>query len=189
MRYGIFGGSFNPVHNGHVIIANLTLEYLNLDRLYIVPAKYPPHKTGERIVGFSLRYRWLRKVFKKSEKIVISDVEGRREGKSYTVHTVEYFISIHGEKPFLIIGADNAVNFEKWFNYRRIMEISRICVYPRRGFERMNFDESFIWMNLPLVEISASVVRERIKEGKPVDGYVPSSIIDEVLEIYTKGGV
>ena len=186
MRYGIFGGSFNPVHNGHIIIAYLVLEYLNLDVLYIIPAKNPPHKSGERIVGFSLRYRWLRKVFGNSGRMIVSDLEGRREGKSYTIHTVEHLISKHGEKPFLIIGSDNALSFERWYMYRRLKELSRICVYPRRGFEKQK-NGDFEWMDLPLIDISASDVRKRIREGKSIKGYLPESITDEVLEIYLKG--
>ena len=190
MRYGIFGGSFNPVHNGHVIIANLVLEYLKLDLLYVVPAKIPPHKIGERIVGFNLRYRWIRKVFEGSKKIVVSDVEGKRKEKSYTIYTIEHFISVHKEKPYLIIGSDNALNFDKWFMYERIIELSKVCVYPRRGYERRSDSnsvdlEKFEWLDLPLIDISASAIRRRIIEGKPIDGYVPKSIIDEILEVYT----
>ena len=186
MKYGIFGGSFNPVHNGHIIIANSVLEYLDLDILYVIPAKNPPHKAGEKIVGFTLRYRWLRKVFENSDRVIVSDVEGKRSGKSYTIHTIEHFISIHKEKPYLIIGSDNALSFEKWFMYQRIKELSKICVYPRRGFERK--DDDFEWLDLPIIDISSSVIRKRIKEKRSVKGYIPEMIIDEVLEIYTKGG-
>ncbi len=188
VRLGIFGGAFNPVHNAHVIIAILSMEYLDLDKLIIVPTFDPPHRDPEELAPFDLRYRWLYEVFKGMGGIEISDYEKVKGGKSYSIETVKHFSRVYNVKPFFLIGEDSALSFDKWYRYEELMEMASFAVYPR--FKESRFDEikkkfpSFILMDLPLIEISSTTVRERIRSGKSVRGMVPSVVEESVLSYF-----
>jgi len=186
MRYGIFGGSFNPVHNGHIIIAQLTIEYLKLEKLFIVPAYIPPHKSCKNLINFEKRYKWVIESFRDLKKIEISDFEIKKGGLSYTIDTIEFFVEKIGSVPFLIIGEDMAKMFHKWYRYEDILKKSKVCVYPRyREKVSLKLGDRFLIMDLPLIQISSTNIRQRIKEGKSIKGFVPDSIIQELLEVYS----
>ncbi|MDI3472529.1 MAG: nicotinate-nucleotide adenylyltransferase [Thermotogaceae bacterium] len=187
MKYGIFGGSFNPIHNGHIIIIQLALEYLNLDKLFVVPAYKPPHKSSENLAPFEKRYEWVSKCLEGIQKIDLSDFERKKGGLSYTIDTVEHFIEKTGEKPYLLIGEDMAEMFHKWHRYQEILEKATVCVYPRYHFpSEMKLEGGLVALNLPLIQISSSDIRKRLKEGRSVRGFVPDIIIEELLEVYSK---
>ncbi|HEW91574.1 MAG TPA: nicotinate (nicotinamide) nucleotide adenylyltransferase [Thermotogaceae bacterium] len=186
MKYGIFGGSFNPIHNGHIIIMQLSIEYLKLDRLFVIPAYQPPHKRTETLAPFEKRYRWVIDCLKEFQEIEVNDYERKKGGLSYTIDTIEHFIKMMGERPYLIIGEDMAKMFHKWYKYEEIIAKSQVCVYPRyRVSPELSFKEKFLMMDLPLIQISSSDVRKRLKTGKSVKGFVPDSIIEELMEVYS----
>ncbi len=188
MRLGIYGGAFNPVHNGHIIIAIQSLEYLNLDKLIIVPTFDPPHRSSSILASFEKRYDWLLRVFGGIEKIEISDYEKVKGGKSYTIETVRHFKEIYGVKPIFIMGEDSAVNFHTWYRYEVLLKEAIFAVYPR--FRKSRYEEisrlypDFILMDLPLIEISASEIRERVREGKSIRGLIPREIEEEVIRVF-----
>ncbi len=188
MKIGIFGGAFNPVHNGHVTIAILSMEYLDLEKLLIVPTYDPPHRDPSILAPFELRLNWLGKVFDGIKGIEVSDFEEKMGGKSYSFYTIEHFSELYGAKPYFIIGEDSAVNFEKWYRYEDLMEMATFAVYPR--FRNSRFEElkwrfpSFVLMDLPLIEISSTEIRRRIREGRSIRGMVDSSIEEEVMEFF-----
>lgn len=190
MKYGIFGGSFNPVHNGHIIIAQLVIEYLKLEKLFIIPAYLPPHKRNAKLVDFEKRYNWLMESFRDIKKVEICDFEMKKGGLSYTIDTIDFFTEKISPMPFLIIGEDMAEMFSKWYRYEDILRKSRVCVYPRYR-ERVNLDleDRFLIMDLPLIQISSTVIRKRIKEGKSIKGFVPDSIVQELLEVYSSNEI
>ena len=188
MKIGIYGGAFNPVHNGHVILANLAKEYLDLDKLILVPTFIPTHRDSKNFAPFEKRFRWLKIVFENLEGFEVSDYEKRKGGVSYSIETVEYFSKKFNLKPFFIIGEDSAVNFGKWYRYEELMNMANFAVYPR--FRKSRFDEikklfpNFILMDLPLIEVSSTEIRRRISDGMPVRGMVPMIIEEDVIKTF-----
>ncbi len=191
MKLGIYGGAFNPIHNGHVIIAIEVLERLNLDKLIVVPTYNPPHRSKEDFAPYEYRKRWAEIVFKGERRIFISDYEKEKGGISYSIDTVKYYSEEYSVKPFFIIGEDSAINFDKWYRYEELKRLANFVVYPR--FRKGMFDfikrvhpEFFALEDFPLVEISSTDIRERIREGKSIRGMVDRSIEDEVVETYRR---
>ncbi len=187
-KIGIFGGSFDPLHNGHLIIASYAIEHFSLDTLFIVPAYIPPHKKGT-FAPFSKRFNWLKKVFFNSTKIKVSDYEGNNKDISYTIKTVRHFNEKSDSKPFLIIGEDSYRDIKNWHKYRDILEESVVCVYPRnihKDDDVIIDKESPLFFDAPLIDISSSLIRERISNKKSVFGMLPCLISKEVVEFYEK---
>ncbi len=188
MRYGIFGGAFNPIHVGHVIIAIRSMEYLKLEKLFIVPTYIPPHRSSD-LAPFDLRMRWIEKAFEGIEGIEISDYEFKKGGKSYSIETVEHFSNLLGEKPFFIIGEDWIGRIDTWYRFEDLRKMTTFAVYPR--FRESVMDRfrdvypDFVFMEkLPLVEVSSTEIRDRISKGLSVKGMVPDSIEKEVVSHY-----
>ncbi|HAA82116.1 MAG TPA: nicotinate (nicotinamide) nucleotide adenylyltransferase [Thermotoga naphthophila] len=189
-RIGIFGGSFDPIHTGHVLVSVYTLEILDLDRLIVVPVFNPPHK--KTVAPFEKRFEWLKKVFEGMEKVEVSDYEKGRGGVSYSIFTIEYFSEIYKTKPFFIVGEDALSYFEKWYRYRDILEKSTLVVYPRycgkpyhEHARRVLGDLSeIVFLDMPIVQISSTEIRERARIGKTLKGFVPEEIREEVEVFY-----
>ncbi len=185
-RIGIFGGSFNPVHTGHVVVAIRIVEYLKLDKLLIVPTFSPPHRPKEDLAPFELRFKWLEESLGDIPKIEISDYEARKGGKSYSVETAEYFSRLYRTKPYFVIGEDWLPTLKTWYRYEDLINEVVFVVYPRFR-KRIESDEKVIFLDdLPIVEISSTDVRERIRTGKSIRGMVPYNIEKEVIEYYER---
>ncbi len=190
-KYAIFGGTFDPVHNGHLLIALHVLEAIDVNKLYVVPAFLPPLKTDRRITNFKTRLRWLELAFEGIDCIEVSPIESQFEGVSYTLLTVQHFSRIHNRKPHLILGADSLTTLERWYKYRELLDSVITTVYPRPGvdisseLDRLNIaGDIIILSDVPLVEISSSTIRNRSHERLPVNGFVPCSITKEVYNHY-----
>ena len=131
MRTGIFGGTFSPIHNGHIKAARSFLSEMKLDVLYVIPDRIPPHK---QITGKDdpyLRLEMVKKAFAGEEKIVVSDTELKREGKSYTVQTLPEFMG-NGEL-FMMIGTDMFLSFDKWYRFEDIFRMCTLVLAVREG--------------------------------------------------------
>ncbi len=192
-RYGIFGGTFDPVHNGHLIVATTALEALGLDKLYVVPAYVQPLKAGRSVAEFRIRLEWLQRSFCGNERIEVSAVESQFDSYSYTLLTVEHYSRLHDSKPFLIIGADSLKSFDRWYRYRQLLNSANLAVYPRNGIDiscelqRLGISSGFsVLSEVPVVEISSSVIRKRCSAGLSLNGFVPCVISDEVYQHYKK---
>ncbi|WP_456399470.1 nicotinate (nicotinamide) nucleotide adenylyltransferase [Mesoaciditoga sp.] len=191
MRVGIYGGTFDPVHNGHVVIATKITELLNLDKLIVMPAYIPPHKVERKRVEFSKRFKWLELAFKDLEKVEVSDFEGKKEKISYTIETVEHFEKVYGKLVYLI-GEDNYLSIDRWYRYEDFLKKVELWIYPRscnlkeKDVKRWAFisDDIHIAKDVPLIQISSTVIRERIKNGLTIRGYVPESIEKDVWQAY-----
>ncbi len=190
-RIGIFGGTFNPPHAGHIIIANYAVEQLNLDLLYVVPTYKPWYRTDE-LAPFETRFNWC-KICLESEKIKISDFEKTQQGNSYSIYTVEHFASIHKTIPFFIAGEDCLSFIEKWHRYLELLEKCYFVVYPRycgRPYEEHAKEvlgklyERVIFLHAPLIQLSATMIRERIMQNKSIKGMVHPQIEKEVIEYF-----
>ena len=192
MRLGVFGGAFNPVHNGHVNLAQQYIRILNLDMLYIIPTANPPHRTGSNFAPADARLDMLRAAFAGNGKIVVSDMEFRREGKSYTYDTVQILKSQYpGADIFLIVGEDQLFKFEEWYRYTDILKEVTLCTAARgessrrkiADFSNQHFGSANVFIaDIEPVVVSSSQIRDKIKEKDDISGLVPACVLDYINE-------
>ncbi|MGC9384003.1 MAG: nicotinate (nicotinamide) nucleotide adenylyltransferase [Kosmotogaceae bacterium] len=185
-KIGIFGGTFDPVHNGHLIVASYAIEHFELNKLFIVPAYIPPHKKGT-FAPYNTRFQWLNSVFSNFDRIEVDNYEGRNSSTSYTIKTVKYFAKKFNARPFLIIGEDSYNDLESWYKYEEILDSATICVYPRRihaNSPKSKKHETVFFFDAPLIDISSSLIRKRISNKKNVLGMIPCTISKEVITFY-----
>ena len=133
MRIGIYGGAFNPVHKGHVKLAEEIKEKAYLDKIIIMPSGLSPHKSSGQLIDSEHRLEMCRLAFDK-EYFEVSDLEIRREGKSYTVDTVTELKSVYpNDELYLVMGSDMLLSFHKWYRYEDILSAVTICATTRQG--------------------------------------------------------
>lgn len=186
-RVGVYGGTFNPIHNGHLHILGEFLARLSLDKVLLIPTGNPPHKEAPELVGAEDRLKMCELAVDEAKiNAEVSDIEIKRTGKSYTVDTLE---ALHAENPedelFLLMGEDMFLTLDKWYCPERIFELATVCVSPRsHGLEKLEafarelanrFGATAIIENISYLEISSTQIRERIKAGESIEGLAPSS--------------
>ncbi|MDT8436074.1 MAG: nicotinate (nicotinamide) nucleotide adenylyltransferase [Gemmatimonadota bacterium] len=185
-RIGVFGGAFDPPHVGHVIVAQEAVELLGLDRLLVVPTARPPHR--DVYAKAAERLEVTRLAFAPDRRFEVSDIELRRDGPSWTVDTLE---AVGAERRpaelTLIMGVDQYRAFRSWRDPRRIASLARLAVLARRG-EEPDADPEFPCRVLPVtrVDVSSTLVRRRISEGRSIRWLVPEDIRGRVLEIWKR---
>lgn len=182
MRIGIFGGSFNPIHNGHAIIAHHIITSGVMDRLWLMVSPVNPLKVdNERQVSDSDRLRMAEMVSRPLENVETSAFEFTMPKPSYTIDTLNALQAKFPDDEFyLIIGADNWVLFDRWRNSEEIIAKYHLLIYPRLGYDVVipeNLSDRVTLVNAPVIELSSTVVRERLAQGLSVRYYIP----DEVL--------
>lgn len=179
MKIGIYGGSFNPFHNGHEMISYLALKKLKLDILIIVPVGTPSHRANNLEDG-DIRLEIIRTIFKDNKKVIISDIEINNNGKSYTVDTLLKLKNIYGKEHtyYEIIGEDSLQSFNSWKDSETILKESYLAVFKRRGYEQNIKNDKIIFVESPYFDISASMIRKYLKEGRDISNFVNSSVVD-----------
>ena len=194
MKIGILGGTFNPVHSGHLINAQTILEELSLDSVFFIPSKYPVHKELEGDISAMDRLAMVKLAIQGNERFEALSLELDREEPSYTIYTIEELMKRYpGAELFLIMGADSFNEFHTWREYQRIAGIVTIVVMRRPGDSSLRRDllkecPSVVEAGNPLIDISSSAVRARIKEGRRADYMVPAQVIQYIKNkgLYTK---
>ena len=184
---GMFGGTFDPVHVGHLIVAGDIVEGLGLDRLLVVPAGRPPHR--DAVLPSRVRLSLVRRAFEGDPRIEVSEVEVRRDGPSYTADTLAWIReSREPESLFLVIGVDQLETIHGWHEPERIAELARIVVMTREGEEPRDVTGGggLPYETLPVtrVDLSATRIRERLGRGLTVRYLVPESIREELLRAW-----
>lgn len=180
MKIGIFGGSFDPVHNGHIEIAKKALRQLKLDILYFVPAFSPPHKT-RKLTNAVYRKRMLQLAIKNFSKFKISDFEIKRKKKIFTYQTLKRFRKEYpSAELFFIVGSDSAVDLKNWKNVKEIMQLSKIVFAERKGYKTES-KKDFLKLEGIIADISSTDIREKTKKHFSVKKLVPT-----VIEKYIK---
>jgi len=181
MKIGLFFGSFNPVHIGHMIIANHMVEYTDLSQVWMVVSPHNPLKEKTSLARDSDRLHLVRLAIGDNPKIRVSNVEFSLPVPSYTIDTLTYLREKYPKKQFsLIMGGDNLESIEKWKNYEVLLSDYDIYIYQRPGFENKKYADNprITIVDAPMLDISATFIRNAIKSGKSVRYLVP----DEVFE-------
>lgn len=201
-KIGLFGGTFDPVHNGHMAVAKAVLEQLALDTLYFIPAAEPPHKSSQFITSFAHRVAMLRLALQGEPRYIVSDIEGLRRGPSYTIDTLAQFRRKLGREAdlFFIIGLDAFADITSWKCYRELLQGSSFVVIdrPTHGHHALseviagNFPDyretgagiwsrkggkSILALSMEPVAVSSSLVRERLRQGSPVEKLIPPAVV------------
>ncbi|MBL8028949.1 MAG: nicotinate (nicotinamide) nucleotide adenylyltransferase [Fibrobacteres bacterium] len=177
-RVGIFGGVFNPVHNGHVAIVSHAIHELNLSKLYVVPCSDPPHKPIPSVSALE-RFRMTDMAFGDTEDVIVSQIEIKRPGRSYTIDTIREIQALEPDaRPVLIIGADNIDEIQKWKEPDAIYHESDIAAFTRPG--HILHDKRIILVEMEPYPISSTEIREKLQAGTPVDKLIPSSVLDYI---------
>lgn len=186
MKIGLFFGSFNPVHVGHMIIANYMSEHTDLDKVWMVVSPQNPHKKRASLANDYDRLHLVNLAIGKNSALQSSNIEFSLDKPSYTVDTLAYLKEKHPSHEFvLIMGGDNLGTFHKWKNYEHILEHHEIYVYRRPSYElgELQEHEKVSLFDAPLMQISSSYIRQQIKEGssikylvlEPVEKYIEES--------------
>jgi nicotinate-nucleotide adenylyltransferase len=204
MRLGLFGGTFDPIHIGHLRCAEEMAELLELDHLLFVPASRPPHKPGEAITPFQHRERMIRLAIEGNPLFAFSDIENRREGFSYSVETVEDILETHRLKNndlYLILGQDAFHAIRTWKEWERLLLLCNFAVMTRPGYadqgleavltpgvaSRFRYDaqakgfrgptgQAIYFREVTFLAIAASAIRNRVREGKTITYLTPESV-------------
>ena len=183
MKVGLFFGSFNPIHSGHLIIANYIVETTALEELWLVVTPHNPHKKRSTLANDYDRLHLVNLAVQKHGKLRSCDIEFSLPKPSYTIDTLTYLTEKHPDHEFvLIMGGDNLRSFHKWKNYQVILNNYEIYVYKRPNYELGDLEEhpSIHIIDAPLMEISSSVIRRLIKEQKSIRYWVPDDVYEEI---------
>jgi nicotinate-nucleotide adenylyltransferase len=182
MYVGLYFGSFNPVHNGHLIIAQHILNETNLDQVWFVVSPQNPFKQQKHLLNEYDRLHLVNLAIEKSTQLKAVDIEFRLPKPSYTINTLMYLKEKYPQHLFsIIMGSDSLQNLDQWKNADQIMENYPVYVYTRPGFENKQEKVSnLIQIKAPLLEISATHIRELIQSGKSIRYLVPDAVCDEI---------
>ncbi len=195
MNIGIIGGSFNPIHIAHLIIADRFVDQMALDYCYFVPAYRSPFKAGDHLLAPpEARLAMVQSATQQHPKFQVSDVELKRGGISYTVDTVRYFRDAYSDSEIsLLIGSDQAVEFVRWKDWQDICRLAQLCIVRRPFLLTPEMEERMsdlltvdgrppVWIGAPLLEISSTDIRKRVREGKSINYLTVKSVRDYIAQ-------
>ena len=182
-KTGILGGTFDPIHNGHVELAVQAKKELKLSEVLIIPAAQPPHKSGE-CTPFADRFEMARLAFGGMDGFAVSDIEKKLGGRSFTINTIRALKEIYPPKTefYLIIGGDQLFTIEKWYRYESILKEAHVVAVTRAGMSYTDMQEyanelgRVRVLNLDIPDISATQVRELAQNGGDTGGLVPEPV-------------
>lgn len=179
MKIGLFFGSFNPVHIGHLAIANYIVEYSELDEIWLVISPQNPLKKKSTLLNEYDRLKMVELALQGDFKIKPTDIEFNLPKPSFTIDTLTYLSERNPKHDFtLIVGSDNLQSFRKWKNYEEILNHYQLYVYPRPGYGLSEYKDhkSIQLIKAPLMEISSSFIRNSIKNNKDVRYFLPAEV-------------
>ncbi len=194
-KIGISGGTFNPIHYGHLIVAELVRDEFGLEKVLFVPSGMPPHKNLSDVAEAEHRFNMVHQAVKNNPGFYESRIEVERGGYTYTIDTVKSLREIYGEdaKLYYIIGADVLNDLVTWRNYQEVFKVCEFIAVLRpgndiEGFNRQmeylrdTFGAIIHFIDTPLIEISSTEIRNRIRQGKTIKYLVPEAVEDYIKE-------
>jgi len=189
-KIGLFFGSFNPIHSGHLMIASYMAEYSNMKEVWFVISPQNPLKEKTSLLPDYHRLALVNVAIEDDVRFKSCDIEFKLSQPSYTINTLTYLHEKYPQKEFgLIMGADNMESFNKWKEYEQILKYYSIYIYPRPGSDGGNFKDhpKVKWMNAPFLEISSSFIRSAIKEKKNMSYFLSDKVYKYIQEMHFYG--
>lgn len=192
MRIGIFGGAFNPVHNGHLNLADIYYKELRLDKLIFIPTAKPPHKSDNDLISGEDRVNMLTLAIG-DRPYEISSIEFDRCEKSYTYDTVIELKKLYfDDELFLIIGADQFLTFNYWYRYKELLSMVTLCTSARENEDEKNalckfakelgVADNYYVSSAPVMRVSSSEIRDKIKNKEDVSSLLPQNVLNYITE-------
>lgn len=192
MKIGLFGGTFDPIHIGHLIIMENVINAMNLDKIYILPNSNPPHKLQNKKTEISIRLKMVREAIKDNHKIEINDYDYRNNSIHYTYQTLDYFKKTYPDDEFyFIIGEDSFLDIKKWKNYEQILK-EKLIIFKRYSEinssllseinEIKKYNKNIYLIDNMALDISSTLIRSLVKNKKSIKYLVD----DKVIEIISK---
>jgi nicotinate-nucleotide adenylyltransferase len=190
-RIGVFGGTFNPIHVGHLVMAKEVYNYHHLSKVLFIPAYIPPHKSTTDLVDAHHRYQMVREAISRNGNFEVSDFEIKREVRSYTIDTVNELLNLYGKEceVFLILGADSLNELELWRDIKKLSQLCHFVIVNRPGYSTdvsgsladvigkdKVLDMERLKVQIPPIGISSTDIRKRLREGADVSGLVPPCV-------------
>ncbi|MFA5275371.1 MAG: nicotinate-nucleotide adenylyltransferase [Candidatus Omnitrophota bacterium] len=181
MKIGILGGTFNPIHTGHLILAEEAREKLKLDKIIFVPAHLPPHKDNSDIAHPQQRFLMLRLALRGNKHFAVSNIEIRRQGRSYTIDTIKEFKKLYpDDELYFITGSDLLKYLDEWKDLGEIIKMVKFIVATRPGYPLERIPTYISTLPIRAVDISAFEIRSAIKEDKSFRYLVPEKVFDYI---------
>ncbi|SDB97569.1 nicotinate-nucleotide adenylyltransferase [Pelagirhabdus alkalitolerans] len=178
-KIGLLGGTFDPPHIGHLVIANEVYEKLSLDEIWFIPSAEPPHKK-KATVSTDDRLAMIKSAIKDEDHFKVNDIEIKRQGKSYTIDTIKTLKDMHPDVSFyFIIGADMVEYLPKWYNINELIHLIRFVGVKRPEY-RLETAYPVTLLDVPGLDISSTLIRERLLNNQSVRYLVPSGVIDVI---------
>jgi len=203
-RLGIFGGTFDPIHTGHLRVAEEVQEKLHLEKILFIPSHLPPHKEERRVSDSEHRVRMASLAIEGHPCFEVSRIEVKRKGTSYTIITLQELKKIHPHSEFyLIMGIDQLIEIETWKDPQEIFSLSKVVVMNRPGFSERGLLEiqkllltmgirdwksKLLSLKVTPIPISSTMIRQRMSQGESIEGLVPKKVEEYIREkgLYTK---
>lgn len=183
MKIGLYFGSFNPIHTGHLIIANHVLEHSGIDRLWFVVSPHNPLKKSTTLLNEYDRMHMVQLAIANNTRMNASNVEFSLPKPSYTAHTLTYLSERQPKDEFVIVmGSDSYVNLPNWKNYEYILKNFEIVVYERPDFPMKDYPANVTVLQAPMLDISATFIRNQLKANKSIQYLVPDAVNEYILE-------
>lgn len=186
MKIGLFFGSFNPVHIGHMAIANYMAEFTDLDKLWFIVSPHNPLKTKQSLLAHYHRFEMVNRAIADDMRFAASNIEFNLPQPSYTINTLTYLSEKYPKNDFVIImGSDGLETFNKWKNFEEIIKNYQRYIYPRPNTPTalLSNIENGRMVNAPMMEISSSFIRESIRMKKDIRHFLPISVWNYIYEM------
>ena len=187
---GILGGTFDPPHNAHVVMAETALRAIPLEKVLFMPSPDPPLKDGAKVARYEERVEMVRLAIEGRDGLELSLLEEFRRGPSFTVDLLRRYREVTGDEPFLILGADSVCDLPRWKEPEEVLTLATLVVFPRTGYSSrltVKGDASIVLFESPVIDVSSTEIRARIRGGIAVRGLLPDAVLEFALDkgIYT----
>jgi nicotinate-nucleotide adenylyltransferase len=187
MKTGLFFGSFNPIHIGHLAIANYIVEFTDIKQLWFVVSPQNPLKQKKGLLADYHRISLVREAIGDDKRFSACDIEFKLPQPSYTIDTLTYLKEKYSEKKFAIVmGSDGLLTFHKWKNHKELIKLYPRYIYPRPGVDisKINDKENCIFIDAPLFEISSTLIRNGIREGKDMHHFLNERVYKYIRDMH-----